>query len=96
MKVELHKDYCLVSREDSPKVYSESWLWYQIKEALIEQGHDVVKKLMWKDGHLVDDTEYYIRDRKWGWCLRDDYYFARKLYEPYNADKTLRITRIYF
>lgn len=96
MKVELKDNYCLVTRENSHKVYSESLLWYQIKQELIKQGYDVIKKLMYKDGHLVSEEEHYIRDRKWGWCLRDGYFAIRQMTLVFNNDKTLRLDRIYF
>lgn len=41
----------------------ESNLLYAIKEELIHQGYDVIKKRMWKDGHLMDDMQQYIRTR---------------------------------
>ena len=27
-------------------------------------GYDLIKKRMWKDGHMVDDRQQYIRARK--------------------------------
>lgn len=59
---------CIVTREpDDPKFYGayvgESRLLYHIVQKLREQGHDVIKKRMWKDGHLVDDKQQYIRTR---------------------------------
>ena len=34
-----------------------------VKLALIKQGHDVVKKRMWEDGHMIDEKQQYIRTR---------------------------------
>ena len=42
---------------------AESTFLHHVKKALIEQGHDVIKKRMWKDGHMMDETQQYIRDR---------------------------------
>ena len=42
---------------------AESQLLYHVKKALIAQGHDVIKKRMWKDGHLVDEDCQYVRTR---------------------------------
>ena len=44
---------------------AESRLLYHVKQALITQGHDVIKKRMWKDGNMVDDTQQWVRTRKW-------------------------------
>ena len=65
MKVVLGEHTLIVTREDSdPKIYSESLLLHKVKLELIKQGHDVIKKRMWKDGHLYgDNTLQYIRSR---------------------------------
>lgn len=39
-------------------------MWHAIKKHLNENGGDWVKKRMWKDGHMVDDVQMYIRMRK--------------------------------
>lgn len=85
MKVTLAKREIVVEREDSEKVYSESLLLHKIKVALIEQGHDVIKKRMWKDGHMMGGDEMqYLRERKWNWCAFDGDYALRLLHEDYN------------
>lgn len=43
----------------------ESTFLYHVLKALKAQGYDVIKKRMWKDGHMVDDTQQYIRTRKY-------------------------------
>jgi hypothetical protein len=54
---------------NDPKYYGnrnaagESRLLYAIKVALNGQGHDLIKKRMWRDGHLVDDLQQYLRTR---------------------------------
>lgn len=65
MRVELNQNSCSVYKGDSdPKYYTESHLLYAIKQELNSQGHDLIKKRMWKDGHLMgDDTTQYIRTR---------------------------------
>ena len=72
MKVELDfkTKCCVVTREkDDPKFYGtfraagESRLLYHVVQELKKQGHDVIKKRMWKDGHLVSDCQQYIRSR---------------------------------
>ena len=57
----------LVREEGDPKFYGdtgESRLLYHAKRLLNECGFDLVKVRMWKDGHLVDDLQQYIRARK--------------------------------
>ena len=41
----------------------ESKLLYAIKQQLNADGADLIKKHMWKDGHLVDDLQQYLRSR---------------------------------
>ena len=69
MRVELGEYTCVVTKEQSDPQYphtaaGESRLLHHIKQALQAQGHDVIKKRMWRDGHLVDDLQQYIRTRK--------------------------------
>lgn len=42
----------------------ESRLLYHVKQKLNDAGCDLVKKRMWKDGHLVGDQQQYLRVRK--------------------------------
>ena len=60
-----------VTREaGDPKYYGtlnaagESRLLYAIKKKLNGMGFDLIKKRMWKDGHLVDGMQQYLRARK--------------------------------
>jgi len=76
---------CIVELEDGePRIYGESRILYHIKKTLNAQGYDLIKKRMWKDGHLVDERQQYIRARKptgdpmkdiaiWnpGWVVKD-------------------------
>jgi len=41
----------------------ESRLLYQIKTVLNNNGFDLIKKRMWKDGHMVDEMQQYLRVR---------------------------------
>ena len=70
----------IIKEQDDPKLYSDSLLLYRIKQKLNTMGYDFIKKLMWKDGHLVDDHQHYLRERKgeypmmiyWGnWAICD-------------------------
>jgi hypothetical protein len=93
MKVELAKYHCIITREkDDLKIYSESLLLYKVKQELIKQGYDVIKKRMWKDGHLYgDDTLQYIRSRypnlKGYFAIYDGQYAIRAMVGDYNKGK---------
>ena len=72
MQIELRWDQkqVRITREDGDPAYygirdarGESRLLYAIKECLKLQGYDMIKKRMWRDGHLVDDMQQYIRTR---------------------------------
>ncbi|MGO9377324.1 MAG: hypothetical protein ACLP29_02080, partial [Dissulfurispiraceae bacterium] len=97
MKVEFTKSRLVVSREekDPAKFYSESTLLHHIKRRLIAMGFDVIKKLMWKDGHMVADTCHYIRSRKYSddnfFMAWDGAYALRFLYEDWNKHGELSL-----
>jgi hypothetical protein len=91
MKVELQKSHCIITREEGdPKIYNESLLLYKVKQELIKQGYDVIKKRMWKDGHLYgDETLQYIRmrnykDEKNFFQIYDNFYAVRAMTKEYN------------
>ena len=80
MKVEINGTICKVTREEGDKKYygviggkGESNLLHAIKNELNKQGYDLIKKRMWKDGHLVDDMQQYLRTRKKGAGKADIY-----------------------
>lgn len=81
----------VIIKEDSdPKVYNESLLYHKIKKKLIEMGYDVIKKRMWKDGHMVSDNQHYIRSRKFKegcWCVWDTHWQIRQLQTDYNKGR---------
>ena len=95
MRIELNDHACVIMRGESPKAYKETTLLYHIKQALQGMGHDVIKKRMWKDGHLVDDSQGYIRTRNTdprkgpAWCLHFDAYALRFLFEDYNTGELI-------
>ena len=95
MTVELQTSTAIVRRSDSRKIYSESAFWHAVKRELQKQGYDVIKKLMWKDGHLVDDNQYYVRTRKVNkpesFMVYQTDFAIRFAYEDYN---TLGMTRL--
>lgn len=72
MKVRIEGSACIVTREPGdPRFKASEWtvdpestLLYHIKNILNKQGYDLIKKRMWKDGHMVDDKQQYLRTRK--------------------------------
>ncbi len=71
MRVELGARSCTVTREAGDSriaggpvnAAGESRLLYHVKLALNRQGFDFIKKRMWRDGHLVSDSQQYLRER---------------------------------
>jgi len=71
MIVKLEPSGCTVIREKGDPVCrgiyraaGESRLLYHIKQTLNRQGYDFIKKRMWKDGHMMDDRQQYLRERR--------------------------------
>jgi hypothetical protein len=93
MKVEfdLEKRRCVVTAEGKEKFYKESALWHAIKKELIKQGHDVIKKCPDKDGHMTS-APYYIRQRKWDWCVFDWHHEIKALNETFNREREVKLT----
>ncbi len=88
MQLIITENILTVKRGNSPKIHNESALYYAIKKELQSQGYDVIKKLMWKDGHLYgDNTLPYIRGRKQNDktpMIYDGAYAIRSIVEFYN------------
>ena len=92
-----------VGNPGNRKFRNESAFWYALLQTLRLQGHtfwgrepvNLVKKVMSKDGHLVggDTYPYYLRDRKWRYCIHDPNYAVRDLAEELHrtGSITLRI-----
>jgi len=73
---------------DGEKYYTESAFYHALKKELIKMGYDVIKKLIQKDGHLMGDRYmYYIRERKWNWCLVDPHYAINDINKRFNEDR---------
>ena len=84
MKVLVQDTIIKVQKEDTDKkFYNESAFLHALKKELILQGYDVIKKRMWKDGHLVDDTQQYIRVRDFSWCVYNDHYAISDLSDDF-------------
>ena len=101
MKVELTENTCIVTREDGDrKFYNGSWgdgesqLLHNVKKVLNEQGYDFIKKRMWRDGHLVDEHQQYLRERNTkGRCLsiRNGNFYIEGANVPYNREGVVRL-----
>ncbi len=90
MKVNINGHICLGQREPgNPKLYRESLLFHAVRNELRRQGFDVIKKLMWKDGHLTDDSRYYIRERSWKFAVFFEFYQQNNAVADYNRGGVL-------
>ncbi len=86
----------VIRTANEPKIYKETEFWHKLKKHLNDwHGHDLIKKLMWKDGHLVDDHQYYLRDRKYGYCIFDSQHALRKVNEPFNEGQVTLAVHIW-
>ncbi len=93
MRIEFHSLYILVFREEGDKPFygvqnaaGESALLYAVKKLLNLQGYDLIKKRMWKDGHLVDDMQQYLRTRKPSGEFEKDIYIYNRLWAIEGAE----------
>ena len=78
--------HLLIEKEEGDKrIYTESAFFYAVKKLLNEQGHDLVKRNMEKDGHMMS-APYYLRDRKWRYCWYDAYYAISNIAEAYHLN----------
>jgi hypothetical protein len=101
MILEIKENVLIVTREGTdPKYYGnrnavgESNLLHAIKNKLNSEGYDLIKKRMWKDGHLVDDCQQYLRTRKKGAGKADIYIYSpffavRGANEPFNEGSVM-------
>jgi hypothetical protein len=98
MKVTLNFDdnFCKVVADGNDPVFkrggwsdAESTLLHHVKIELIKQGYDVIKKRMWRDGHMVDENQQYIRtrDKKKGFYIYNanyNFFDAGEYFNDYN------------
>ena len=96
MKLTFSKFALSVVRESGdPKYYGdvggkgESLFLYAVKKAMIKLGYDVIKKRMYKDGHLVDDLQQYIRTRDGESAWYNDHWAIRGLNDDFNAGEAI-------
>ena len=87
----------MVIREKGDPVFSgnhnaagESRLLYHLKQVLKNLGYDLIKKRMWRDGHLVADQQQYLRTRKKTGDPRRDIYIYNSMWNVQGADYYLK------
>ncbi len=69
----------------------DSWFLYRVKKTLQEYGYDCIKKLAWKDGHLVSEDMHYVRDRKGRWYVYDNDHAIRSIAKKFDTDGIVSI-----
>lgn len=96
MNIQVLEHVCIVTKEPGDPRFSgvvnaagESRLLYHIKKILNNRGYDLIKKRMWKDGHLVDDLQQYLRTRKPTGNGIHDIYIYNPLWSVSGADEIL-------
>ena len=89
--LDFKNNVCKVVREsDDPHFKNGGWtlpestFLYHVKKELIKQGYDLIKKRMWHDGHMVDDTQQYLRTRS-GLSKSHEFAIYNSQYALYDA-----------
>jgi len=97
MKFEMSPGACKVIKEQGDPCFSgvvnakgESRLLHHLKTLLNAQGYDLIKKRMWRDGHLVDDMQQYLRVRKPSGDPMKDVYIYNSMWAIRGADEDFR------
>jgi hypothetical protein len=95
MKLKFDDNSLIVTRTKEDQTFkNESHFLHWVKRKLQDLGYDVIKKLMWKDGHLVSDTQHYIRSRNMrrNWVMiYSDHYAIADLGEEFNEKGEVRL-----
>jgi hypothetical protein len=105
MKIKLMATAMEITREEGdPKFHKSNWcldplstLLHHIKKILNKSGCDLIKKRMWKDGHMYgDDILSYLRTRSNKSpgphiYIYDGAYAVRCAAEDFNAGKTVTL-----
>ncbi|KKK87588.1 hypothetical protein LCGC14_2751730 [marine sediment metagenome] len=88
-----------VKEPSDSKIYASEWgsaeslLLYRVKKILNAKGLDLIKKRMWKDGHMMNDMQQYLRERKPinGRCLAiySTFWALRGIEEDYNKGEVV-------
>jgi len=95
MKATLEQHYCTVTLEKGEKApRTESLFWYRLRNLLRKQGHDVVRQVPAKDGHLTS-ASYYIRERKGAWAVYDNAHMLRFPHEELKNQGMVELWRLW-
>ena len=94
MKIEHKGENLYIYRDGEPKIYSESLLYYKVKQALNEMGEDLIKKEPYKDGHMTR-APYYLRDRKGKYAYFDRPFCFDYFVRNYNNDGFCSLTKVH-
>lgn len=101
VELDFKRKECRVTREPKDKsIPYAGWLkedggdpnsrlYYRIKEILNDEGYGLIKKRMWKDGHLVDVERQYLATRNpngQNFCIYDNQYALRDARDEYNKE----------
>jgi hypothetical protein len=88
---------CVVTKEPGDKIRvcnrearGESTLLHHIKKILNARGYDLIKKRMWKDGHMMGDMQQYLRTRKPSGDPKKDIYIWNGSWNVQGADFYLK------
>lgn len=72
----------------------ESALLRHVQRALNARGHDLVKRRMEADGHMMGHARsVYLRDRRWRYAIYDGSYAVRDLLDAYNEHGRVTLIR---
>lgn len=95
MKIKIKGNRICFSRgTHESRVKNESHLLYRLKIELGLEGYDFIKKLAWKDGHMLSNTQHYLRARdkketRGIFCIWDGEYALRDSSIAFNKGETV-------
>jgi hypothetical protein len=86
-------------RGTDPRIRNESDFYHKLRKLLRKMDFDVIKKLGYKDGHLIDEHIYIVRSRhlnRNGFVIYDDRYALRLVHEDFNTEGKVQLTIQYW
>lgn len=89
MLIDLTHPWKIIIRREvtDPKFYDKDSIFlHHAKKALQRLGYNCIKRLAYKDGHLVSDGLHYLRDRKYRWHCWDPDYAVRSIARKFDTD----------
>lgn len=91
-----------IQRLDTDKLNTESQVLYRVKNILntMLYPHQFIKKLAYKDGHMISDTTYYLRSKNIhkqdSMMIYDEKHQIRNIKDDYNEGLTVVLEVEYF